>query len=545
MRGAKSAKWVVGAIVVALAATACGGSGSDDNSNSGGTASKEKGKPAGYVSIDVGEPQKPLIPADTNEQLGSYVIQALFTQLLEFDPDGKIVYTNAASVESTDNKTWTVKLKPGWKFHDGTPVTAESYVKAWNWYANVKNKMQNAFWFEDIAGYADVHPEKGAPKAETMSGLKAVDDTTFTIQLTAPVPYFEYKLGYYTFAPLPEVFYNDPKAFGQKPVGNGPYIFEKWNHKKLIQVKANPDYTGPNKAKNKGVLFKNYATVEASYQDLLSGNLDMVRQVGPKDLPKYKQDLGDRTIDKAYAAVQSIVPAFYSKTFKNINPKVIQGLSMGIDRDTITKTVLNGTREPAKSFTPAGVAGNQALDTDVFTFNAAKAKQMVADGGGVPGNKIWIQYNADGGHKEWVTAVCESIRNSTGVDCIPDAKPDFQTDLDARDANQVKSFYRGGWVADYPLNVNFMRELYGTTAEANNGRFSDKEVDAAFKKGDNAATLDESIKLYQDAEKLVLSKMPAIPLWEYKTNGGYSKSVDNVDIDFRGDFQLTNVTVVK
>lgn len=169
----------------------------------------------------------------------------------------------------------------------------------------------------------------------------------------------------------------------------------------------------------------------------------------------------------------------------------------------------------------------------------------MTEGGGVPGNKIWIQYNADGGHKEWVTAVCESIRNSTGVDCVPDAKPDFQTDLEARDNDEVKSMYRGGWVADYPLNVNFMRELYGTTAEANNGRFSDKEVDAAFKKGDNAATLEESIAAYQEAEKLLLTKMPAIPLWEYKTNGGYSKAVDNVTVDFHGDYNITDVTVAK
>lgn len=537
MRGAKSAKWVAGTIVVALAATACGGGGDDTDA-----ASKEKGKPAGYVSIDVGEPQKPLIPADTNESLGSYVIQSLFTQLLDFDAQGKIVYTNAESIKTTDSKTWTVTLKKGWKFHNDEDVTSESYINAWNWYANIKNKQQNAFWMEDIAGYADVHPEKGEPKSDKMSGLKAVDDHTFTITLSKPVPYFEYKLGYTTWAPLPKSFYADPKAFGQKPVGNGPYVFEKWDHKKVIQVKANPGYLGPNKAKNKGVLFKNYATVEAAYQDLLSGNLDMIRQVGPKDLPKYKQDLGDRAIEQQYAAIQSLVPVFYSKTFKGIDPKVLQGLSMAIDRDTITKTVLNGTRKPATSFVPEGVAGKQDLGSDVFKFNAAKAKQFVTEGGGVPDNKIWIQYNADGGHKEWVTAVCESIRNSTGVDCIPDAKPDFQTDLEARDNKQVKAMYRGGWVADYPVNANFMRELYGTTAEANNGKFSDKDVDAAFKKGDNAASLEESIKAYQEAEKLVLTKMPAIPLWEYKINGGHSAAVDNVTVDFHGDFNLTEVT---
>lgn len=539
MRGAKSAKWVAGAIVVALAATACGGN--DD----GGDKPKASGKPAGYVSIDVGEPQKSIIPADTNETNGSYIVQSLFTQLLDFDGDGNIVYTNAESIETKDSKTWTVKLKKGWKFHDGTPVTSQSYIDAWNWSANIDNKMQNSFWFEDIKGYEDVHPDGEGAKAKSkeMSGLKAVDDTTFTIELSKPVPYFEYKLGYATWAPLPKVFFDDPKAFGQKPVGNGPYSFEKWTHKKLFQVKANEDYTGPNKAKNKGVQFKNYATVEAAYQDVLSGNLDMIRQVGPKDLPKYKSDLGDGAIEQEYAAVQSIVPAFYTKQWKDIDPKVMQGLSMAIDRETITKTVLNNTRKPAKSFTPPQVKGNQDLDTHIFDYDPDEAKKLIKEGGGVPDNKIFIQYNTDGGHKEWVTAVCESIRNATGVECLGDAKPDFPTDLEARDNDEVKSFYRGGWVADYPLNVNFMRELYGTTAEANNGRFSDKEVDGLFKKGDNAKTLEESIKFYQEAEEVLVEKMPAIPLWTYQINGGHGKDVDNVKVDFHGDFEVTEVTV--
>ncbi|MCP3766840.1 MULTISPECIES: peptide ABC transporter substrate-binding protein [unclassified Streptomyces] len=536
MRGAKSAKWVAGAIVVALAATACGGGDGDSEGQKKGSG------PEGYVSIDVGEPQKPLMPADTNETNGAYVIRSLFTQLLDFDAKGELVYTNAESVETEDSKTWTVKLKKGWKFHNGEEVTAKSYVDAWNWYANIKNNQQNSFWFSDIKGYADVHPEKGEPKADAMSGLKVVDEQTFTIELTERVPYFNYKLGYTTFAPMPKVFFDDPKAFGQKPVGNGPYEFEKWDHKKLIQVKAYKDYQGPNKAQNKGLQFKNYSTLEAAYRDVVSGNLDIIRQVGPTDLPKYKSDLGEGAIEQPYAAIQTLTPAFYTKTFKDIDPKVLQGLSMAIDRDTITKTVLNNTRTPATSFTPPQVKGNQALDTDVFTYNPEKAKKLIKEGGGVPGNKFTVQYNSDGGHKEWVTAVCESIRKATGVDCVGDAKPDFATDLEARDNNEVKGMYRGGWVADYPVNVNFIKELYHTQAESNNGRFSNKEIDALMAKGDKAESLEEAVKAYQEVEKKLLEEMPAIPLWYYRINGGHGEAVDNVSVDYHGDITLTEVT---
>ena len=540
MRGAKSAKWVAIAAAVALGATACGG-GSDS-----GDDGKAAIDPNGKFSIEVGEPQNPLQPANTMESNGSIVTKALFTGLVDYDSSGKIVMMNAQSVDSTDNKTFTVKLKPGWKFHDGTPVTADSYVKAWNWAAAPANKQTNSFWFSDIKGYADVAPEKGKPKATEMSGLKVVDDNTFTITLNSPLPYFVYKLGYEVFSPLPESFYKDPKAAGEKPVGNGPYKFVSWNHKKSIEVARNDDYQGPNKAKNGGVIFKNYTNLETAYEDLKSGNVDVLRQLAPKDLPVYKTDLGDRAVDQAYSAVQTIAPAFYTKQWKGIDPKVLQGLSMAIDRPTITKTVLQGTREPATGWVAKGVLGYQPdLGTDIFKYDPAKAKQLIKDGGGVPGNKISIQFNADGGHKEWVEAVCNSITKAVGVACTGDSKADFQADLQARDAQEVKSMYRSGWVLDYPFNANFLRDLFGTHSDGNQSGFSNKEIDALIKQADGAKTLEESEKSYQALEKKLPEYMPSIPLWYYKVNAGYSEKVTGVKYAQDGDPILTGVQVKK
>lgn len=536
MRGANSVKWAALAAAIAVTATACGG-----GSGSGG--SSDSGKPEGYVSINVNEPQKPIVPGNTNESQGAYAIESLFTGLVKYDPEGKLENANAESVTSKDSKTWTVKLKKGWKFHNGEDVTSDSYIDAWNWYANIANNQQNSYWFSDIKGYDDVHPEKGKAKKDTMSGLKKVDDHTFTIDLTNPVSYFKEKLGYYTWTPQPKGFFKDPKGYGQKPVGNGPYSFQKWTHKKLIQVKAWKGYKGDNKAKNKGIQFKAYSGYEASYQDVLSNNLDISPQVAPKDLAKRKSDFGDRAIDEPYAATQQITPAFYSKSFKDVDPKVLQGLSMAIDRKSITKTVLQGSRVPATGFMPDLVEGYQKLDTDIFDYNPAKAKKLIKDGGGVPGNKLSIQFNADGGHKEWVTAVCASIKKATGITCVGDSKPDFQTDLDARDAQEVKSFYRGGWVADYPLNVNFLKELFDSKAQANYGKFDDPKIDEMFRKGDKAVDLDTTVKDYQAAERELLNKMPSIPLWDYAANVVHTEGVDNVKLNYRGDVVMTDVTV--
>ncbi|MGI5437574.1 peptide ABC transporter substrate-binding protein [Streptomyces shenzhenensis] len=541
MRGAKSAKWVAIAAVVALGATACGGGDGDKGSDS-----KAAVDPNGKFSVEVGEPQNPLQPANTMESNGSIVIKSLFSGLVDYDETGKIVYVNAESVDSKDNKTFTVKLKPGWKFHDGTAVTAESYVKAWNWAANPDNKQTNSFWFSDIQGYDEVAPAEGKPKATELSGLKVVDDNSFTITLSKPIPYFVYKLGYEVFAPLPESFYKDPKAAGENPVGNGPYKFVSWDHKKQIEVTRFDDYQGPNKAKNGGVVFKNYTNLETAYEDLKSGNVDVLRQIAPKDLPVYKADLGDRAVDQAYSAIQTIAVAYYTKQWKDIDPKVLQGLSMAIDRDTITKTVLQGTREPATGWVAKGVLGYQPNAAgDVTKYDAAKAKELIKAGGGVPGNAISIQYNADGGHKDWVEAVCNSITKATGVKCTGDSKADFQADLNARDAKEVKSLYRSGWVLDYPFNANFVRDLFGTKSDGNQGGFSNKTIDQDIAAADSASSLEESEKKYQEIEKQLPNYMPSIPLWYYKVNAGFSESVSGVKYAQDGDPILTGVQVKK
>ena len=538
MRGARSVKFAAGAIVVAMAATACG------SGNSGGSGEAD---PDGVLSVENGEPQNPLQPANVKEQYGSQIIDAVFSQLVKYENGtGKLQMDNAKSVKSEDNQTWTIELKPGWTFHDGEKVTAKSYVDAWNWGAHIDNNQTNSSWFADIEGFEDVHPEGGKAESKKMSGLKVKDENTFTVKLKSSNPAFSYKLGYDVYSPLPSSFFKDPKAAGQKPIGNGPYKMDKWTHNKSIKVSRYDKYKGDQKPKNGGIEFRNYTSLETAYADLRSGNLDIVRQIGPKDLPQYKSDLGDRTVEQPYNASQIINFAFYKKQWKDIDPKVKHGLSMAIDRETITKTVLQGSRTPSDGFVPQGVRGYQKDVCGKYCkYDAAEAKKLIKEGGGVPGNKIYIQYNADQGHKEWVEAVCNSIRKATGVECLTDSKPDFQADTEARDNKQVKSMFRGGWVQDYPLNQNFMADLYRTGVAGNTGDYSNKEFDKATKEADKADSLEEVVKAYQKAEKILIKDMPGIPLWDYKANTGYSEQVDNVKVNDEGNPIYPDIKVMK
>ncbi|MFD0565119.1 ABC transporter substrate-binding protein [Kitasatospora saccharophila] len=532
-------RWaVVSATSVALVATGCGSSGG----GSGG-GSSDTSKTFTYQSS---EPQNPLQPANANETGGGRIVQNLFKGLADYDPsNGKLRMQVADSIDTSDSQTYNVTLKSGWTFHDGTPVTAQSFVDAWNWAANVNNNQINSSWFGDIEGYKDLHPESGSPSTDKMSGLTVQDDTHFTIKLYNKVSYFPYKLGYVAFSPLPEGFFKDPAGYGQKPVGNGPYEFVERDHNSQVVTKTFANYQGVDKPKNGGVVFKMYTTAEAAYADLQSNNLDVIDQVPPSALANYKNDLGDRAIDAPQGAIQNIGFTLYQADWQGQDKaKVRQGLSMAIDRDTITKTVLQGSRKSATAWVAEGVEGYKSGTCgDFCTYDADKAKQLIQEGGGVPGNAIKITYNADGGHKEWVDAVCNSIRQATGVNCSGDPKTDFKTARAAITGHQINGLFRTGWVQDYPLNANFLADVYRTGAASNDTGYSSPEFDKLATEADQAASIQDTATGYQKAEEQLAIDMPAIPLWYYRTNSGFSTNVQNVTFDSFGNPAWTQVEV--
>ncbi|MFJ9518153.1 ABC transporter substrate-binding protein [Kitasatospora sp. NPDC101801] len=537
MPAATRTRWaVIGATSVALVATGCGSSGS-------GGGSADAGKTFSYQSS---EPQNPLQPANANEVGGGRISQNLFKGLADYDPDnGKLRMQMADKIDTTDSKTFNVTLKSGWTFHDGTPVKAKNFVDAWNWAATTANNQINSSWFSDIQGYTDVHPKSGAATKTTMSGLTVVDDTHFTIVLNNTVSYFPYKLGYVAFSPLPDGFFADPTGYGQKPVGNGPYQFVSWEHNSQVVTKAFANYQGVDKPKNGGVVFKMYTTAEAAYADLQSNNLDVMDQVPPSALANYKNDLGDRAIDAPQGSIQNIGFTLYQSDWAGANKaKVRQGLSMAIDRDTITKTVLQNSRKPASSWVAEGVEGyKEGICGDSCKFDATKAKQLITEGGGVPNNKLLITYNADGGHKEWVDAVCNSIRQATGVDCVGDPKTDFKTARAAITGHTINGAFRTGWQQDYPLNANFLADVYRTGAASNDFGYSSPQFDQLANTADQAASVQASVTGYQAAEAVLAQDFPAIPLWYYRTNSGYSTKVQNVKFDSFGNPAWTQVEV--
>ena len=536
-------RWVTaaaGAATIALMLSACGG----DTANK--PAANSSGGGGGIILAAGTEPKNPLLPANTNEVGGGLIMDLLFEGLISYDAEGKPVNQVAESIDTTDSKTYTVKLKPGWKFTNGEAVDAKSFVDAWNYGALVTNAQKGASFFEPIDGYADVHPdaEKAKPTAKTMKGLAVVDDTTFTVKLTAPQASFPLRLGYTAFMPLPQAAFKDIKAFGESPIGNGPYLLDgAWKHNVSIAVKKNPDYKGTQPAKNAGVLVKVYTSPESAYAELRADNVDVIQAIPDSELSSFKEDLGDRAINQPAGIFQSFSFPLYQPQWKGDNAKKVrQAISMAIDRKAITDTIFQGTRIPATDFGSPIVAGySKELCGEFCTFDAAKAKALLAEAGGFTG-KLEIAYNADGPHKAWVDATCNSIKNTLAIDCSGKSYPTFQSLLTPRENGTMTVAYRTGWQMDYPALENFLTPLYAKGASSNDTQYDNPKFDSLLNQGNTAKSLDESITFYQDAEKVLVEDMPAIPLWYSNVTGGYSEKVSNVKFDVFSVPIFTDIT---
>lgn len=532
------------AVVMAVALVAAGCGGSDEGAGDAATG--------GEITITGNEPENPLIPSNTTETGGGKVVDALFTGLVNYDPDdASPENAMAEEFETDDNQTFTITIKKGWKFHDGTEVKAKNYVDAWNWAAYAPNAAQNSYFFTDIKGFEDVQsedpdedgPQKAPePKAKTMTGLEVVDDYTFKVTLNGPSSVFPTKVGYSAFVPLPDAFFKDTKAFGEAPIGNGPFKFVSWKHDDAIVVERFDDYKGPDKPKVDKVTFKAYTTSEASYADLVAGNLDFEQQIPTNALAgdKYKQDLGDRWINKPVGVVTYVAFPIYDKRFAN--KKLRQAISMAIDRKLITDKIFNKTRDPATGFISPSVGGARENTCKYCEFNPDEAKKLFQEAGGFQG-ELSIFYNADASHKDWVEAMANSISKTLGVKAVAKPVPTFAEFRTQINAHKMTGLYRAGWQMDYPHIENFLNPLYRTNASSNDGLYSNPEVDAILKQADEEQDPKKAIELYQKAEDLVAEDMPSIPMWMTTAQAGYSERVDNVKVTAFGELDLTSITV--
>ncbi|WP_066584815.1 peptide ABC transporter substrate-binding protein [Cellulomonas timonensis] len=522
--------------VGALALTSCASAGTDG----GGSTADSSG---GIVTAWGSEPQNPLIPTNTNEVGGGKIIDLVFSGLVYYDADGAAHNEVAKSIETEDAQTYTITLNEGWTFTNGEPVTSESFVDAWNYGAQLSNAQLSSYFFEGIEGFSwDEDSE--------LTGLQIVDDTTFTVKLKQPEADFPLRLGYSAYFPLPQVAFEDMDAFGEHPIGNGPYKVaseDAWQHNVEIALAPNEDYSGDREAQNGGVTVKFYETLDGAYNDLLAGQLDVLDQVPDSAFSTLEDELGDRAVNQPAAMIQTLIIPMDLEHFTGAEGQLRrQAISMAINREEITEAIFEGTRTPADDFTSPVIDGwsDDVTGSEVLDYNAAKAKELWAQADAISPytGTFTIGYNSDGGHQAWVDAVANSLRNTLGISAEGNPYPAFKDLREDVTNGAISGAFRSGWQADYPGLYNFLGPLYGTGAGSNDAGYSNAEFDSLLAQGSAATSVDEANEYFTQAQEVLFQDLPAIPLWYQNVTGGSADTVSNVEFGWNSVPLLYEVT---
>ena len=294
---------------------------------------------------------------------GERVVDALFDPLVRADDVGQLQPAAAQRWEIDDGGTrFTFHLRDA-AFHDGTPVTADDFVRTFQRIADgtAEPRSYLSYLLADVVG-----AEEAQRAGEPLDGVDALDDRTLEVRLQQPQPGFLLTLADPSLVPTPPMADEDLDAYAREPVGNGPFAMAGPREPgSFIRLTAVEDHHDP--AWLDEVLFTVYPDDDAGeeqWRDLLDGQLHVGRV--PVERREQVIERFGRSPDGARGPglVDGITSTTYLYGFDVTqspfdDPRLRRALSMAIDRERLAEETLDGTRAPATAIVPPPIPGAQ------------------------------------------------------------------------------------------------------------------------------------------------------------------------------------------
>ncbi|WP_230206541.1 ABC transporter substrate-binding protein [Microbacterium gorillae] len=506
----KAPRIVAGLMIAGLSAltlTGCFGSLNGSDSGSGGTAGADGGKQTSFIAVNNGEIKR----VTGAQNPGSQIAMAICEPLTGIKEDGSVFMRGAKSVESDDQKHWTVVVAPDHTFSDGTKIDAQTYVDTFNFIATGKNAMPSNYAYGQIAGYDEINKPDDTSGGDTLSGLKVVDANTFTIDMKTPNNDVPYMLSTLPFCPVPASGLKDMTAYDKKPIGNGVYTLDSLDPQVEAVLTKDPKYKGwvPDGAADK-ITFRVYTDTNTAYQDVAAGNADVLRSLPPGLIAQARNSLGDKgltAIDRNTLETYVLWPTYLDKEFPI---EVRQAFSMIINRASIAKDLFKGAVAPATSLMPNSVSAyREGACGEYCEYNPTKAKELLAKAnftGTIPFN-----YSADNTTDAALALAVSNAAKEIGLNVEPRPTPaanlsekinDYK--LDGPSTSLWGSSFPAAseWIASITVDANYHLKYTNDSAQA--------DIVAAWGSKDEAA----ANKLWQSAEDKILADQVIQPLYE-------------------------------
>jgi len=454
-----------------------------------------------------------LDPHITTDSTSAVIVNEVFGGLVTITPDIEIAPDIAEDWDiSPDGKVFTFRLRQDAKFHDGRPVVAEDFRWSLERAADPLTESPVAdLYLSDVVGVAD----KLNGKADTIQGLRVIDDHTLELTIDAPKSYFLAKLTY------PTAFVVDRKNVeGNKnswvfaPNGTGPFRLERYDIGETIILGRNENY-------HLGPPFLDEVEFILSGGDpmLMYENDEIhVTGLGLADLERVQDPANPLRSELATA------PPGFTVSFIGMNldqppfddVKFRQALNYAVNKDEIATTALSDLVVPAIGVIPPGFPSYNP-DLRGYGYDPEKAKRLLsesrygADPASIPRITLSIAGNFGASVGLDMEVMLRSWQETLGVE-VEIQQTEWATFL--QDVHQRRfQMFALAWSADYPDPQDFLDILFHSESANNWGNYNNREVDSLLEKARVEPDQSARSQQYNLIEQLIVDDAPWVPLW--------------------------------
>jgi len=488
--------------------------------------------PAGPKVLRLGRGTYPDV---LDPQKSSYGIEIEFLKLtyeglLAIDEKGNIGPGGADTWKSSaDGTSMTFHIRDGLVRSDGTAVTAADYEYALKREVDpcVLDKQYTSILY-DVKGAEDLDNldcKKDAAKLDAAwaaYGVKALDKSNLQVTFKNPIGFWHYIA--YTWVTYPSdkrQVDKDPDNWWTKPaghVGNGPFKVQSMDQgKKIVFVPNDKYWRGKPKLDRIELIYNPDSTV--IFEAYKKSELDMDANVAPEDLQTINADAQLKAEFLRFPAAITTAIAFNNSRKPFDNKVVRTAFSQAFNREGWINTVSKGVGKPYTRWIPPGVPGAQADKIGVPAYDPKAAVDTLIKGGfgTADGKKVdcaklgdlKLTYGASPLNHARFAFIAQNFVTVFGCPVTLDPVDPTVVTAMTKKVETNPQISRQGWIEDYPHPQNWLSVYWVCGAFSSRYGYCNKDFDALTQKADTTLDFAASLKIYQQAEDLLMSDVPA------------------------------------
>ena len=445
-------------------------------------------------------------PEAVENNTSGYVMSAVHDTLVAYKPGTVEVEPGLAkSWDITpDGLQYTFHLRPGVKFHDGTPLDAKTFIQTIDRQLDKQSPIY-VYNTGPVESYIDF-------TYGPVASYRAVGDLDVEFKMKEPSAAFLNSLAMvWNGVVSPVAAAKWGKDFRNHPVGTGPFIFKEWRSRDQVLVEANPDYW-KGKPKLERIVYKVLPDPQAALLGLRRGEVHILADVGAATIPALRQEPTVNLVTQPGLAICGVALPCDMKPFDDV--RVRRALNLAVDKDAINKSLFQGLAVQLTSPIPPAQWGHDP-SLKGYGFDPETAKKLLTEAGVQPGLKVeLLTYNSPRGYNpagaDLAVAVQGYLRR-VGIEADV-RRMDMGAFLSTVRSGKYDGLRMGGWTGDNGDPDNFAGALFASKEIpiGNSAHYRNADVDRLLAEAARTVDHDKRVQLYYDIQKRIMDDAPWI-----------------------------------